>query len=40
MDQQQVATIHSKMKEAAMTGKFEFFKTSSRDDQESVLAGI
>ncbi len=32
MDQQQVATILAKTKEAAMTGKFELFKTSSHYD--------
>jgi hypothetical protein len=32
MDQQQVAAILAKTKEAAMTGKFELFKTSSHYD--------
>ena len=32
MDRQQVATILAKTKEAAMTGKFELFKTSSHYD--------
>jgi predicted aldo/keto reductase-like oxidoreductase len=32
MDQQQVAVILAKTKDAAMTGKFELFKTSSRYD--------
>jgi uncharacterized protein len=32
MDRQQVATILAKMKEAAMTGRFDLFKTSSHYD--------
>jgi hypothetical protein len=32
MDQQQVAAILAKTKEAAITGKFELFKTSSHYD--------
>jgi hypothetical protein len=32
MDRQQVAAILAKTKEAAMTGKFELFKTSSHYD--------
>jgi len=35
MDKQQVAAILAKTKEAAMTGKFELFKTSSHFDGRS-----